>query len=85
MASGLPIACSDRSGMPEVLKDNGRYFDPENTESICRALEELLLSRDLRASLSEDAFQEAQTFSWKECAARTFGFIKDVYNQSVSA
>ena len=29
MASGLPIACSNRGPMPEVLKDGGVYFDPE--------------------------------------------------------
>ena len=27
MASGLPIACSDRGPMPEVLGDGGVLFD----------------------------------------------------------
>src|SRR5690606_24895104 len=34
MAAGLPIACSDRGPMPEVLQDGGAYFDPEDPEAI---------------------------------------------------
>ena len=32
MAIGLPIACSDRGPMPEVLRDGGVYFDPEDCD-----------------------------------------------------
>ena len=42
MAIGLPIACSDRGPMPEVLRDGGVYFDPENPESIAAAIETLI-------------------------------------------
>ena len=42
MASGLPIACSDRGPMPEVLKDAGVYFNPENPSSIAASLKLLL-------------------------------------------
>ena len=31
MAAALPIACSDRGPMPEILGDAGIYFDPENS------------------------------------------------------
>ena len=30
MSAGLPIACSSKSAMPEILKDTGVYFDPDN-------------------------------------------------------
>ena len=29
MASGLPVACSNRTGLPDLLRDGGVYFDPE--------------------------------------------------------
>ena len=38
MAAGLPIACSSRDPMPEVLNDGGVYFDPEDAVSIAAAL-----------------------------------------------
>ena len=41
MASGLPIACSDRGPMPEVLQDGGVYFNPEDCKSIVFAIEKL--------------------------------------------
>ena len=34
MAAGLPIACSNRGPMPEVLADGGVAFDPESPPSI---------------------------------------------------
>lgn len=38
MAAGLPIACSNRGPMPEVLGDAGIYFDPEDAASIACAV-----------------------------------------------
>ena len=42
MASGLPIACSNRGPMPEVLGQAGVFFNPEQPEDIARALRELI-------------------------------------------
>lgn len=78
MSSGLPIACSDRSAMPELLGDAGIYFDPETPNDIARALRELIESADLRASLAKCSFERAQAFSWQRCARETFGFLKEV-------
>jgi len=37
MTSGLPIACSERSAMPEILRDAGVYCDPEDPPIHCRS------------------------------------------------
>lgn len=79
MASGLPIACAKRSAMPEILKDNGVYFDPEKPAAIADALRNLLNSKELRQKLSRSAYEEAKTYSWEKCAKSTFSFIRDVY------
>ena len=55
MAVGLPIACSNRGPMPEVLRDGGVYFDPENPESIATAIETLIRDPELRISVSKRA------------------------------
>jgi glycosyltransferase involved in cell wall biosynthesis len=75
MAAGLPIACSRKGPMPEVLGDAGVYFDPEEAQCIARALRELIRSHDLRARLAQAAFERAQSYSWKRCADDTFGFF----------
>jgi glycosyltransferase involved in cell wall biosynthesis len=82
MASALPIACAGQSAMPEILKDNGLYFDPEQPLSIRNTLQRLLDSSELRQRLSHAARDEAKTYSWKKCAASTFNFIKHVYERA---
>ncbi|MBU6435206.1 MAG: glycosyltransferase family 4 protein [Nitrospirae bacterium] len=78
MSAGLPIACSNRGPMPEVLGDGGMYFDPENHDDIARALRELIDSPDLRAKLAKSSFGRAQTFSWQRCTSETFRFLAEV-------
>ena len=75
MASGLPIACSDRGPMPEVLRDAGCYFDPEDSDSIYRALRQMYLDRDVRCRSAKRAFEYAQRYTWEACADRTLAFI----------
>lgn len=75
MAAGLPVACSNKGPMPEVLGAAGLYFDPENTEEIAAALHKMIMSPELRAKLSEASFQNAQQYSWQRCADQTFGFL----------
>lgn len=75
MAAGLPIACSNRGPMPEILEDGGVYFDPETPDSIAAAIKDLLVSPDKRTHLSRRAKELANQYSWKRCADETFEFI----------
>ena len=75
MASGLPIACSNRASMPEVLGDSGVYFDPEQPESIVDALLTLIESESLRDQLSQLSYLRSKKYSWQRCANETFGFL----------
>jgi glycosyltransferase involved in cell wall biosynthesis len=78
MASGLPIACSNRGPMPEVLGTAGLYFNPENPDDIAHALQRMIESPELRAKLADCSFQRAHAYSWKRCATQTFGFLARV-------
>ena len=78
MASGLPIACSNRSAMPEVLGNAGIYFDPESPDQIADALTMLLKDHDLRAMLAQEAYDRAREYSWERCAKETFSFLAEV-------
>lgn len=78
MSAGLPIACSNRSAMPELLGDAGVYFDPENPQDIARALSELIGSSELRAKLAKASFERVQVYSWQRCAEETFAFFTKV-------
>lgn len=78
MAAGVPVACSDRGPMPEVLGDAGLFFDPESPDSIAATLQRLLQSTQLRDRLAGESFARAQVFTWRRCADDTFSFIADV-------
>ncbi|MFO0604591.1 MAG: glycosyltransferase family 1 protein [Polyangiales bacterium] len=78
MASGLPVACSDRGPMPEVIGDAAVYFDPEDAADIARAARVLLRDPRLRLRLAERAHARAQRFTWGACARATFDFVRAV-------
>lgn len=75
MAAGLPIACSNRGPMPEVLEDGGVYFDPEDPESIAVTIADLIADPDKRARLAARAKELSYQYSWACCARKTFSFI----------
>jgi glycosyltransferase involved in cell wall biosynthesis len=75
MASGLPIACSDRGPMPEVLRDAGLYFDPEDAGSIATAVDRLAVDPALRERLARAAAGLARQYSWTRCAQQTWTFL----------
>lgn len=72
MAVGLPIACSNRGPMPEILSDGGVYFDPENYHSIASAVERIVCDQYLRRELSVKAKSLAKRYSWERCRDETF-------------
>ena len=79
MAAGMPIVCSNRGPMPEVLKDGGIYFDPENFDSIAIAIEQLFENKLLRDKLAKKAELLSRRYSWKKCANETWVFLKETH------
>lgn len=78
MAAGLPVACSDRGVMPEVLGPAGVYFDPRDPGAIAAALVRLMEDPELRARLAAEGQARARGYSWPLCAERTFAFLREV-------
>lgn len=77
MAIGLPIACSDRGPMPEVLSNAGVYFDPESPESIVLSLRHLIENKEVRDKLANLAKKRSALFTWKSCSDNTWKFIEN--------
>lgn len=82
MASGLPIACSDRAPMPEVLGEGGIYFDAENVVSIEDTLTRFLLNRGLREESARRSHERAADFSWSKSANTTFELLASISRAS---
>ena len=77
MSAGLPIACSKKSALPDVLGDAGIYFDPEDSSDIALALKTLILSPELRTKIAIKGYERSKEFSWNKCANETFSFLSN--------
>jgi glycosyltransferase involved in cell wall biosynthesis len=75
MASGLPIASSNRGPMPEILDKAAIYFDPENVSEIVNAIRSLVENAHLREEKSWACFEKAESYTWKRSADETFSML----------
>jgi glycosyltransferase involved in cell wall biosynthesis len=75
MSAGLPMACSNRSAMPEILEDCGVYFDPENPFEIAESLKILVEDPTLRFTYASKAYERSKNFTWEKCAHQTLFFL----------
>lgn len=76
MASGLPVACSNRGPMPEVLQDGGMYFDPEDATSIAHAVERIITDPCLERRIAARARELSDQYTWARCSSETLRFIR---------
>jgi len=79
MASGKPIACSNKQPMPEFLKDGGFYFNAKSVNSIFETLENLLNSLKKFKKLNKLNIQELKKYNWEETSTKTIDFIEKSY------
>jgi len=78
MAAGLPITCSHRPPMDEMLGDAGVYFDPEQPEEIAGAIKALIDRPEQAFNLAQKAHERALQYSWEQCANDTFSILSQV-------
>ena len=71
MRRGVPVACSDRSTLPEIAGDAALLFDPEDIQAITDAMERLLADGELRKRLACAGRKRAATFTWERTAELT--------------
>jgi glycosyltransferase involved in cell wall biosynthesis len=71
MRRGVPVACSNRSSLPEVAGDAALMFDPERPEEIAAAMERLLNDAPFASRLRAAGRERAASFSWEKTARAT--------------
>ena len=77
MGSGKPIACSDKSPMPEFLKEGGFYFNASSANSIFNTLEKMLRSLKTFQDFSIKNTIELKNYTWEKTATKTIDFIEN--------
>lgn len=81
MACGVPPIVSNVSSLPEVVGDAGLMVDPQDIDSLARAMRQVAEDPALRANLSARALARSAQFSWQRCADAT----KQVYRRALSS
>jgi glycosyltransferase involved in cell wall biosynthesis len=71
MRRGVPVACSNRSSLPEVAGDAAMLFDPESTLQITAAIERLIGDPEEAARVRSAGLERVRRFSWEETARGT--------------
>jgi glycosyltransferase involved in cell wall biosynthesis len=71
MARGIPVACSDRPALPEVVGDAAVLFDPTNQRAVTDAVRRLVTDAELRQTLSARGLERARQFTWRRTAEET--------------
>lgn len=79
MASGKPIACSNKQPMPEFLKKNGFYFNSYDVSSIEKAIKKMISNPKLCEEMAKKNMIEVLKYSWIKTTNETFEFIEKVY------
>jgi glycosyltransferase involved in cell wall biosynthesis len=76
MASGVPVAASQVSAIPEVCRDAAVYFQPESPESMAEKVVAVLEDETLRGRLIARGKERSRDFSWKKAATETLAFYE---------
>jgi glycosyltransferase involved in cell wall biosynthesis len=76
MQSGVPVACSNTSSMPEVAGNAALFFDPLNETDIAQQMMLLYKDETLRTQLIEQGFENAKQYSWNTSAQQLWQIIE---------
>ena len=68
---GLPVSCSRRSSLPEILGDSARYFNPLKPKDIAEKIKEILGNKKLREELILKGYNKIKKYSWSKMAKET--------------
>lgn len=66
--SGLPVACSNVTSLPEEVGDAAIVFDPYDPQEIADAVHRLWGDADLRAALSSRGRVRVESYGWAKSA-----------------
>jgi len=71
MARDLPVACSTRPSLPEVVGDAALLFEPEDQTAVSAALRRVLTDEELRSELIARGRERVRLFTWERTAEAT--------------
>ncbi len=70
LSLGTPVLASNAASIPEILKDNALYFNPNRQEELLGAMEKIYQNQNLQNSLVSNAQTLLDEYSWEKMTSR---------------
>ncbi|MDP6522993.1 MAG: glycosyltransferase family 1 protein [Kiritimatiellia bacterium] len=81
MACGIPVVCSNRGSLPEVVGDAALLADATDPSSIAASLHRAINEEKTRTDLIEKGKQRARQFTWRKTAELTEAFYREIMSR----
>ena len=76
--TGVPVAASRATTLPEVGGDSARYFNPLDANEMALVVSKILQDKKLAASLVRKGYENIKRFSWEKAARETLKVFEEV-------
>lgn len=70
-ANNCPVCLSNTSSLPEVAENAGVYFDPNDPDSILKAIEKVIYDKQFSKKMVALGNDRLNKFSWQKCTQQT--------------
>ena len=78
MSQRTPVAVSKNSALPEINKDAAIYFDPDNIDSILKALKKVIFSKKIRKKLIYKGINLIKHYKVEKNIKKTINLIENL-------
>ncbi len=78
MACGCPVITSNTSSLPEVVGEAGIMVNPYDTDSLAKAIKQVLTDTKLRDDMVRKGLKQSKKFSWEKTARQTLKVYEKV-------
>jgi glycosyltransferase involved in cell wall biosynthesis len=79
MASGIPVITSDNTALTEVASGAAILVQPDDSDSIARAMECVIANDKMREDLVEKGLERARKFTWDAPASRLLASYRELF------
>ncbi len=81
MACGTPVITANTSSLPEVVGEAGLMLEPDDIAGWAEAIRSIITNAGLRSRLSEEARNQARSFTWERMAHETVAVYRQVLDK----
>jgi alpha-1,3-rhamnosyl/mannosyltransferase len=78
MQSGVPVVCSDRASLPEVVGEAALLKDPDDHEGLAETFLRVLNDEEQRKRLALTAIKQTKHFNWERCVTATLAAYRQL-------